>query len=61
MPNAPTQLQTFYTEQRKIADSNALFLEMVQDGMTRRDLEKLIDKRPTLWGRFAGYLATLPA
>src|SRR5205823_4867419 len=26
--------------------------------MRRKDLEKLIEKRPALWGRFAGYLTS---
>ena len=30
-----TQLQMFYEEQRKIADAEQLFMEMVRDGLTR--------------------------
>ena len=56
----PTQKQMFYRTHQAIADCNALFMEMVRDGMTRSDLEKLIARRPGLWGRFSGFLNTLP-
>jgi hypothetical protein len=56
----PTQMQMFYQEQRKIADLNALFMEMVKDGMTRAELQKLITKRPHVYGRFSNWLPMLP-
>ncbi len=34
----PTQMQMFYTEQRKLGDRNIQFLEMVKDGLTREEL-----------------------
>jgi hypothetical protein len=45
---------------RKDAEKDALFLQLVSDGMTRADLEKLIAKRPALWGRYAEWLGKLP-
>lgn len=42
---------------RKIAEVNETFLEMLPT-MRRKELEKLIQKRPALWGRFAGYLTS---
>lgn len=56
------QLQMYYGEFKKIAEVNELFMEFVRNGeMTRETLEKLIKRRPSLWGRFAGFLNTLPS
>lgn len=57
----PTQMQIFYQEQRKIAETNQLFLDMVNDGLTREELQRNIDRRPSLWGRFANWLPKLPS
>ena len=54
------QMQLYEQERKKIAESNELFLEFVEEGMTREQLAKLIKHRPTLWGRFASWLNTLP-
>lgn len=54
-----TQLQHFYRAQQKIAECNNTFLVLLPT-LTRKDLEKLIEKRPSLWARFAGYLPKLP-
>ncbi|MBC8737147.1 hypothetical protein F6X40_10040 [Paraburkholderia sp. UCT31] len=51
----------FYQEQRKIADGNATFLDLVRDGMTREELATNIARRPSLWGRFANWLEVLPS
>lgn len=59
--DALAQRSMFYREQRKIADGNEMFLEMVRDGLTREELAKCIARRPALWGRFAGFLDTLPS
>jgi hypothetical protein len=50
-----SQRDMYYDAERRSADINNTFLEMLPT-MRRRDLEKLIEKRPALWGRFAGYL-----
>jgi hypothetical protein len=42
---------------RQIAEANETFLEMLPT-LRRKDLERLIEKRPALWGRFAGYLTS---
>jgi len=42
---------------RRIAEGNETFLEMLPT-MRRKDLERLVAKRPALWGRFAGYLTS---
>lgn len=55
-----TQMQIFYAEQRKLADANLLFLEMVGDGMTRAELAALIERRPDTWKKFAHWLPKLP-
>jgi hypothetical protein len=53
------QLQMFYTEHKKIAECNELFLELAKD-MTKSELQKLIEKRPSLWGKYANWLNVLP-
>ena len=52
-----SQRDMYYDAERRSADVNNTFLEMLPT-MRRRDLEKLIEKRPALWGRFAGYLTS---
>ena len=54
------QMQLYEQERKRISESNELFLEFVEEGMTREQLAKLIKYRPTLWGRFASWLNTLP-
>jgi hypothetical protein len=48
------QQTTFYREQRKIADVNANFMDLVREGMTREELARNIERRPSLWKRFEG-------
>jgi hypothetical protein len=56
----PTQAQLFYQAGRNIARGNEAFLDLVREGLTRKELERNIERRPELWGRFTGFLATLP-
>lgn len=58
MKAAPKSQRAMYDEaSRKSAEINETFLEMLPT-MRRRDLQRLIEKRPALWGRFAGYLTS---
>ena len=57
----PTQEQLFYAESRRNADLNMQFMEFVKEGMTRQELQKCIDKRPELWGRWSNWLNVLPS
>ena len=57
----PTQEQQFWQAHRKIADGNEAFLFLVQEGMTREELQTNINRRPSLWGRFANWLDKLPS
>ena len=57
--NANDQLHLYYQAERRAAEANLLFLDMVQEGMTRQTLQKLIERRP-LWGRWSNWLETLP-
>lgn len=63
LPSAalPTQTQMFYAAHRKVAATNNDFMWLVQNGMTREDLARNIERRPTLWKRFEGFLDTLPS
>ena len=56
-----TQIQLFYQEQRKLADLNHLFMMMVNDGLTKKELAINIHRRPELWSRFENWLDKLPA
>lgn len=55
-----TQYQIFYEEQRKIADADHLFMELVRDGLTRAELQAAINRRPALWERYENWLPVLP-
>lgn len=55
-----TQAQMFYAADRKCADGNMAFLDLVKDGMTREELARNIERRPALWGRFSNWLVILP-
>lgn len=61
MQPTQTQMQMFYTEQRKLGDRNIQFLEMVKDGLTREELRALIDKRPAYYGTYENWLGKLPS
>jgi hypothetical protein len=56
-----TQKQMFYQEQKKIADINNTFMELVKNGLTKQELARNIERRPALWDRFSGFLQTLPS
>jgi hypothetical protein len=55
----PTQLQVCYMADRKFAEMNLAFLDLVKDGLTRKELQTLIDRRPHVYGRFNGWLDKL--
>lgn len=41
------------------AECNLFFSTLVRDGLTRPELERLIEQRPQLWGRFSVWLEKL--
>ena len=58
-----TQNQMWREAERRSADLNDAFMEMVNhptNPMTHEDLEVLLKKRPEVYGRFAGFLGKLP-
>ena len=56
-----TQAQMYYDAERKSAELNNAFLELVcNNEITNEDLRKLIEKRPERYGRFAGFVGKLP-
>lgn len=55
------QEQLFYQAHRNISDANETFLELVKEGVTREELQCNIDRRPSLWLRYANWLPTLPS
>lgn len=56
----PTQKQMFYRTQKVNAELDQQFLKLVEDGLTRAELQRLIDRRPSLWSRWASWLDKLP-
>lgn len=56
----PDQAQLFYAASRRAVEADLLFLDFVEDGLTRRELQRDIDRRPQLWGRYASWLDKLP-
>ena len=44
-----------------VARGNETFLQMLKDGMIREELEHLIEKFPSRWARFSGWLEKLPS
>jgi hypothetical protein len=59
--SAPSQHALCYAAERTIAEVNLLFLELVNDGLTREELAINIGGRPSLWQRFETWLDRLPA
>lgn len=60
MPTPKSQLQIYREVERKIANLNEAFMDLVREGLTREDLEMLIEKRPELYERFSNFLNVLP-
>ena len=60
MPTPKSQLQIYREVERKIANLNEAFMDLVREGLTRDDLEILIEKRPELYERFSNFLNVLP-
>ena len=56
-----TQLQMYYAASRQVAETNNTFLELVKEGMTRKELARNIERRPALWQRFDNWLDKLPS
>ena len=55
-----SQQQHYYDAVRSAAEVNLLFLQFVKEGMTKPQLRRNIARRPSLWGRFSGWLDKLP-
>lgn len=56
-----TQEQMFYAASQRNGETNRQFLEFVQEGMTREELARNIERRPQLWSRFESWLDKLPS
>ena len=57
-----TQMQLYKEAERKLAEANEAFMDMVNDPdnpMTNDDLERLIARWPERYGRFSGFLGKL--
>ncbi len=59
-----TQQQHFELARRRLAEGNETFMELVNhptNPLTKEDLAANIKRRPSLWGRFSGWLDKLPS
>lgn len=57
-----TQMQLYQEAERKLAEANEAFMDMVNDPvnpMTNDDLERAIARWPERYGRFSGFLGKL--
>ncbi len=57
-----TQMQMYQEAERKLAEANEAFMDMVNDPvnpLTNDDLERLIARWPERYGRFSGFLGKL--
>jgi hypothetical protein len=57
---AEGQLAVYYENVRKQSGADQTFLHLVQTGMTKRDLKRLIERRPSLWARYENWMNKLP-
>lgn len=56
-----TQEQHFWTSHYRSAAIKSHFVRLVTTGnITADELEKLIARRPEVWGRFSDWIAKLP-
>ena len=55
-----TQKQMFYKAQRNCAEVDKTFLFLVEQGLTKKELQHNINKNPNLWSRFKNWIDKLP-
>jgi len=54
------QVQMFYEEGRRIAEGNDAMMDLIRAGdITNGELQALIAKRPSVYGRFQGFVGKL--
>lgn len=56
-----TQEQMYYKERAQIAALNEAFMWHVNEGMTKGELQALINTRTEVYSRFAHWIDRLPA
>lgn len=56
----PSQMALYRRAERNVAAVNEEFLWLVANGLTQEDLRRNIERRPSLWQRFEGWLDKLP-
>lgn len=55
-----TQLQLFREAEQLCFRLNEAMLDAIREGMTRDELQSLINRRPEVYGMFSGFLGKLP-
>ncbi len=56
----PGQEQMYYAAVERSAAADQTFLALVRSGMTKRDLQLNIKRRPALWSKYSNWLSKLP-
>lgn len=56
-----TQADMYYNAVRNSCERDETFMELVRNGLTRQELAVNIERRPSLWSRYAGFFRTLPS
>ena len=56
-----TQADMYYNAVRNSCERDETFMELIRGGLTRQELAVNIERRPSLWSRYAGYFRTLPS
>ena len=51
--------QMYWGAFNRSARANEAFLVLIKDGLTKRELTALIEKRPALYGRFENWISKL--
>ena len=56
-----SQQAMYYAAVRQLGERDEAFMDILHDGLTRQELAANIERRPSLWGRYAGFLRFLPS
>jgi hypothetical protein len=56
-----TQADMYYNAVRNLCERDETFMELICGGLTRQELAVNIERRPSLWSRYARYFRTLPS
>lgn len=56
-----SQQAMYYDAVRRLGERDEAFMDILGDGLTRQELATNIERRPSHWGRYAGFFRSLPS